>query len=152
MERQSFRFIRHAKLWYRESGVFDPATPSQARSESTIMLSEEFWNEIQENPIPVDLTIVKALADSPGNPALYVWLVWRCWTAKGPATMPLFEQECLISQLGNSANLRERDFHRQILEWLKAIRELWPECPASLLESGTCLLVRPIKSVPDFPQ
>jgi hypothetical protein len=152
IERKSFRFVRDAKLWYTESAPSQPSIPSSARSENSIMLSEEFWNEIQEHPIPVDLTIVKVLADSPGNLDLYVWLVWRCWTAKGPATVPLFGQEGLISQLGNSANLRERDFRRQIMQWLNVIRQLWPECPASLLESRTCLLVRPIKSVPGFPQ
>jgi hypothetical protein len=152
MERQSFRFVRDAKLWYAESAASESSMPSSTRSENSIMLSEEFWNEIQEHPIPVDLTIVKALADSPGHLDLYVWLVWRCWTAKGPATVPLFGQEGLISQLGNSAKLRERDFRRQILQWLKVIQQIWPECPASLLECGTCLLVRPIKSVPGFPQ
>lgn len=93
---------------------------------------------------------MKALADSPDNLDLYVWLVWRCWTAKGPTPVPLFGQDGLISQLGNSANLRERDFRRQITQWLKVIRQLWPECPASLLESGACLLVTPMKSAPKF--
>lgn len=150
MERQSFRFVKDAKLWYAESCTSASTVPPQARSENAIMLSEEFWSEIQEHPIPVDLTTVKALADSPGNLDLYVWLVWRCWTAKAPATVPLFGPEGLIAQLGNSAKLRERDFRRQIVQWLKVIRQLWPECPASLTESGAYLLVRPMKCAPKF--
>lgn len=148
MERQSFRFVRDAKLWYAESGRLESSMPLQHRNENAIMLSEEFWKEVQDHPIPVDLAIVKALADSPGNLDLYVWLVWRCWTAKVPATVPLFGPESLIAQLGNSAKLRERDFRRQIVQWLKVIRQLWPECPASLTESGAYLLVRPMKCAP----
>ncbi|HTV54810.1 MAG TPA: replication protein RepA [Terriglobia bacterium] len=150
MERQSFRFVKNARLWYAEPSPSEPTHASQARTENVIVLSEEFWNEIQEHPIPVDLAVVKALADSPGNLDLYVWLVWRCWTAKGPVTVPLFGHEGLISQLGNSANLRERDFRRQIVQWLKVIRQLWPECPANVIESGASLRVRPSKSIPRF--
>lgn len=150
MERQSFRFVKNARLWYTEPGPSEPTHASQTRTENVIVLSEEFWREIQEHPIPVDLAVVKALADSPGNLDLYVWLVWRCWTARGPVTVPLFGPEGLISQLGNSAKLRKRDFRRQIVQWLKVIRQLWPECPANVAESGALLLVRPIKSVPRF--
>jgi hypothetical protein len=150
MERQSFRFVRDVNLWYTESAPAESSIPSSTRSENTIMLSEEFWNEIQEHPIPVDLAIVKALADSPGNLDLYVWLVWRCWTAKGPATVPLFGPEGLVAQLGNSATLRERDFRRQIVKWLKVIRQLWPECPARLAGSGGSLLLNRPKASQKF--
>lgn len=145
MERQSFRFIRDAKLWYAEPGAPESATPTSAKRENVIVLSEEFWDEIQEHPIPVDLAIVKVLADSAGNLDLYVWLVWRCWTAKGAATVPLFGHEGLISQLGNSAKLRERDFRRQIVQWLKIIRQLWPDCPAAVAQAGSYLLIRQSK-------
>lgn len=150
IERQSFRFVRDVKLWYAESSPSEFPAPAKARLGNAIMLSEEFWNEIQEHPIPVDLAIVRALADSPGNLDLYVWLVWRCWTAKGPATVPLFGPDGLISQLGNSAKLRNRDFRRQIVQWLKVIRQLWPECPASLTETGSCVLIKPAKSASKF--
>ncbi|MGH9326084.1 MAG: replication protein RepA [Terriglobia bacterium] len=149
IERQSFRFVKDAKLWYCESGA-SLSPPPQPRGENVIVLSEEFWKEIQEHPIPVDLAVVKALADSPGNLDLYVWLVWRCWTAKGPVTVPLFGGEGLVSQLGISERLRERDFRRQLVQWLKIIQQLWPECPANLPEGGACLLIRAVKASPKF--
>jgi hypothetical protein len=123
----------------------EPADSSQPRAENVIVLSEEFWSEIQEHPIPVDLAAVKALADSPGNLDLYVWLVWRCWTAKSPVSVPLFGPEGLVSQLGISENLRERDFRRQILQWLKVVQQLWSDCPVMLAETGSCLLIKSIK-------
>ncbi len=63
MERQSFRFIRDAKLWYTDSGRSGSQVPFQERAENAIILSEEFWKEIQEHPTPVDLALVKALAE-----------------------------------------------------------------------------------------
>ena len=106
-----------------------------------IVLSEEFWREIQEHPIPVDLKVVRALADSPGSLDLYVWLVWRCWTAKSRADIPLFGPNGLISQLGTSSSLRERDFRRQMIQWLKVIQQLWPECPAAISPGGASLIL-----------
>lgn len=140
--RTSFRFVKDLRLWFtKDDGAGqEPASP---RHENVIVLSEEFWREIQEHPIPVDLNIVKALADSPGNLDLYVWLVWRCWTAKAPASIPLCGSEGLISQLGNSDRLRARDFRRQIVQWLKTIHQLWPNCPAFLGNTGESLLIRP---------
>ncbi|MGH9406891.1 MAG: replication protein RepA [Terriglobia bacterium] len=152
MERQSFRFVKDAKLWYSESGAPEIAKAPLPRTENVIVLSEEFWREIQEHPIPVDLVVVKALADSPGNLDLYVWLVWRCWNAKGPVSVRLFGTDGLVSQLGNSEKLRERDFRRQITQWLKVIQQLWPECRARLGESGSCLLIRAAKTAKRFPQ
>jgi len=113
------------------------------------VLSEEFWNEIHVYPIPVDLNVVRALADSPGNLDLYIWLVWRSWTARGHVKIPLFGPEGLVSQLGNSENLRERDFRRQIARWLTITHQLWPDCAAALSESGASLLLRPARSVAD---
>lgn len=139
--RTSFRFVKDLQLWYVRGGVPENGSGLH-RPENVIVLSEEFWGEIQEHPIPVDLNIVRTLADSPGNLDLYVWLVWRCWTAKGPVSIPLFGAEGLISQLGNSDRLRERDFRRQIVQWLKIIQQLWPGCPATLVQAGTCLLIR----------
>jgi Plasmid encoded RepA protein len=140
--RTSFRFVKDLRLWFVREGSADQH-PGTSRRENVIVLSEEFWREIQQHPIPVDLSVVRALADSPGNLDLYIWLVWRCWTAKGPASIPLFGAEGLISQLGISDRLRERDFRRQIVQWLKMIHQLWPDCPAIVAEPGTSLLIRP---------
>ena len=107
--RTSFRFVRDLKLWYIEKGK----QPSDSRHENVIVLSEEFWKEIQDHPVPVDLSVVKALADSPGNLDFYIWLVWRCWTAKGRVCIPLFGPAGLVQQLGLSNNLRDRDFTRR---------------------------------------
>ena len=137
IERHSFRFVRDIQLWYRQDSVGSAEDPF----ENVIVLSEEFWKEIQDHPIPVDLAVVRALADSPGNLDLYIWLVWRCWTAKAQVHIPFFEPQGLVHQLGVSDNLRERDFRRQIRSWLLIIRRLWPGCPAKLGDTGAALVI-----------
>ena len=140
--RTSFRFVRDLKLWYTEEGK----QPSDSRRENVIVLSEEFWKEIRDHPVPVDLSVVKALADSPGNLDFYIWLVWRCWTAKGHVYIPLFGPGGLVQQLGLSNNLRDRDFRRQIKRWLGIVDQLWPESPARLVENSEALIVTPCRS------
>jgi hypothetical protein len=142
--RTSFRFVSTLKLWYIRGTPLDHE-PDSSQNENTIVLSEEFWNEIQGHPIPVDLNVVRALADSPGNLDLYIWLVWRSWTAKALVNIPLFGSEGLASQLGNSESLRERDFRRQVARWLRVTRQLWPECAATLAAGGECLVLQPAK-------
>lgn len=139
IERQSFRFVKDARLWYFES---QSPQSSQSKAENVIVLSEKFLKEIQEHPIPVDLTVVKALADSPGNLDLYVRLAWRCWTAKCSVSVPLFGPEGLDSLLGISENLRQRDFCRQIVHWLKVIQQLWSECPVTLTGTRAYSLIK----------
>jgi hypothetical protein len=143
----SFRFVSTLKLWYLR-GTSTELEPDTTPGENTIVLSDEFWNEIQRHPIPLDLAVVRALADSPGNLDLYIWLVWRSWTAKTQVSIPLFGAEGLVSQLGNSENLRERDFRRQIAKWLQITRQLWPECSATISASGENLVLIPAKKVP----
>ena len=142
--RTSFRFVSTLKLWYTRGSPPDQE-PDSTPGENIIVLSEEFWNESQGHPIPVDLDIVRVLADSPGSLDLYVWLVWRSWTAKAQVNIPLFGSEGLVSQLGNSENLRERDFRRQIARWLQITRQLWPECAPIIAESGESLILRPVR-------
>jgi hypothetical protein len=146
--RTCFRFVKDLQFWYvKDSPSGSPLSPH--RPENLIVLSEEFWREIQDHPIPVDLTVVRALVDSPGNLDFYVWLVWRCWTAKGPSGIPLFGPDGLMSQLGISDHLRERDFRRQVIRWLKTVQQLWPDCPATPSEYGTNLLIRPTSKAKD---
>ena len=62
--RTSFRFVKDLQLWY----LREPASDQDSgEHENAIVLSEEFWREIRSHPIPVDLDVVRALADSPGN-------------------------------------------------------------------------------------
>jgi hypothetical protein len=108
-----------------------------------IVLSDEFVQEITAHPIPTDLEAVRVLAPSPAVRDHFMWLSYRCFSAKGEELIPIFGDFGLVAQLGNAAYARPRKFREKLEQWLKTIRTMWPECPARLNNAGTHLSVRP---------
>jgi hypothetical protein len=136
-------FFDHMRLWYMKNHVSGEA----AKGNNFITLSEQFWNEIREHPIPADLNVVRALVNAPGCLDLYLWLVWRCFKLKGAAHIPLFGANGLCAQLGTYHYLRARDLRRTILRWLHVIQVFWTDCPASVGNDGKSLQLRPARII-----
>jgi Plasmid encoded RepA protein len=135
-----FHFFDHMHLWFAE-----PAPGEQSdESDNVITLSDAFFQECNEHRIPVEREVVAALANAPGVLDFYVWLVWKSWSLRGHATrIPLFGPGGLTEQLGNAPYAVERTFRLTISRWLRAVRALWPQCPASISQDGRTLVVRP---------
>jgi hypothetical protein len=106
-----------------------------------IVLSDEFYREILSHPIPTDLEAAKALSSSPAALDLFMWLSYRCFTARGKERVPLFGDFGLVSQLGSADYARPRKFREKLDGWLGLVRAMWPACPASIDAGGTGLLV-----------
>lgn len=71
--------VERADLWW------DPKDPAQGSLwESTVMLTEPFFTEIVERPVPVDMRALRALKRSPMALDLYVWLTYRMSYLKRP--------------------------------------------------------------------
>jgi Plasmid encoded RepA protein len=128
-------FFDSIKLWISDSGE-----PS-GKWDNRVTLSQAFWEELKEHPIPVDAEVVRLLARNPGCLDLYTWLTWRCHQAKGSERVPLFGPYGLANQLGAQTFTRERKFRERINSWLKLVRLYWPECPAVVSRNGTFLEV-----------
>lgn len=71
--------MREAKLWY--SRDTETAVLSE-ESENEIVLSDEFYSEINAHRIPTDLDPVKLLISSLAVLDLFIWLSYRSFTAK----------------------------------------------------------------------
>lgn len=84
---------------------------------------------------------VKALSCSPAALDLFMWLSYRCFTAKGRESVPLFGDFGLVSQLGSAEYARPRRFRERLEGWLDLVRTMWPECPAVMDTAGTGLWV-----------
>ena len=54
--------------------------------DSQIELGEKFFHEIIQHPVPLDLNILKALKRSSLGLDLYLWLTYRTFTLRAPAT------------------------------------------------------------------
>jgi hypothetical protein len=133
-------FFDRMELW------FNRAEPRQAASGrqpiNTIVLSESFYAEVNQHPIPAERHVVASLANAPGLLDFYVWIVWKSWTLKsGPAQIPLFGSQGLQGQLGVAKYSRDKRFRQTLGRWLGRIRLLWPECPAEPSRDGKFLIV-----------
>ena len=126
-----FNFLSEATIWYqRDSG-----------GENIVTLSQEFFAEVMAHPIPADLEAVKVLVASPGALDLFLWLSYRCFTAKGRESIPLFGPMGLAHQLGCADYSRPRRFRAMLDQWIATILEVWPGCPAHLDQTGQHLSV-----------
>jgi hypothetical protein len=133
-----FNFLREAKLWYTR----DTETTALGEDfENEIVLSEEFYSEINAHRIPTDLDAVKLLVHSPAVLDLFMWLSYRSFTAKGEERIPLFGPEGPSAQLGSVEYARPRKFREQLEHWLLCVRRIWPECKAQIARDGTALLI-----------
>lgn len=126
VHRSRFNFLREARIWC-SSGIED---------ENTVILSDEFYAEVAAHPIPTDLNAVQLLAASPAVLDLFMWLSYRCFTAKGTESIPIFGPSGLVHQLGCVEYSRPRKFRAMLDRWLGIIRTIWPECPAGIDSGG----------------
>jgi hypothetical protein len=137
-------FFREAQIWYNRSS--NDSCLSEC-SENVIVLSDEFYGELTAHPIPTDLDAVRVLHAAPGILDFFVWLCYRCYTARGDEQIPLFGMFGLASQLGTTEYSPPRRFRGKLEEWLQVIGAIWPECPARISGDGCALKIRPATAV-----
>src|ERR1019366_10391644 len=125
--------------------------PAQQRlpgdCQNLVVSSEEFYREIQSHHIPADLEAVEALSSSPAALDLFIWLAYRCFTAKGEERVPLFGKFGLVKQLGSAEYVRPRKFRERLERWLDLIRTMWPECPARIAAARTAILIHRAQAI-----
>lgn len=121
-----------AVLWW------DAKDPEQAGLwQSTVTLSEAFFNEVVSHPIPVDMRALKALKKSPLALDTYCWLTYRASYAKRPSVIPW---SALALQFGSDyAELRF--FKRAFLEELRKVVTVYGGAQVEATDEG--LLVKP---------
>jgi hypothetical protein len=138
VQRARFNFMSEARIWYSRD-PHQKLLPGDCQN--VIVLSDEFYREILNHPIPTDLEAARALSSSPAALDLFMWLSYRCFTARGRERVPLFGDFGLISQLGSADYARPRKFREKLEGWLDLVRTMWPECPALVDKDGTGLFV-----------
>ena len=138
VQRCRFNFMSEAQIWYSRDHPDQRILSSEF--ENVIVLSDEFYQELMDHPVPNDLEAVKLLASAPAVLDLYMWLSYRCFKAKGPESIPIFGRFGL-GQLGSVEYSRPRRFRGMLEQWLGTIRAIWPECPAKISSDGQRLLI-----------
>ena len=128
------KIVSEANLWW------DPKSPDQIPLwKSTLKLGADFYKEIINNPIPIDMRALKALRRSPMALDIYCWLTYRMSYLRKPAEIPW---PALEMQFGADYG-RTIDFKVNFLKQLQAVLVVYPE--AKVEEGNRGLLLKPSK-------
>ena len=123
-------------LWW------DPQRPHQAALwQSTVKLSDPFFQQIVDRPVPIDMRAIKALKKSPLALDLYAWATYRVSYLARPTDIPW---GALMLQFGagypDTAQGR-RDFRKHFLGALRKVAAVYPALRAQEGDKG--LFLRP---------
>ena len=96
--------------------------------ESSIELGWDFFNEIISHPVPLDINILKALKRSSLGLDLYLWLIYRTFSLRGPLRLSWRQ---VYRQFGVDPTKADRklivnDFRKDCLRELYKIKTAWP--------------------------
>ena len=109
---------------------WDPKRPDdRSLWDSKIRLGEDFFNEIINHPVPLDMNTLAALKRSPLGLDFYLWLVYRTFALRAPLRL---SWPTLYSQFGADPNKADNrrtvdDFRKDSLRELKKIKLAWPD-------------------------
>ena len=136
---QSVKVVDRAALWW------DPKSPEQSSLwQSSIVLGENFYKEIINSPIAVDMRALKVLKQSPMALDIYTFLTYRMSYLKKSTVIPW---EGLQSQLGaDYARTPEglRNFKKKFIRQLNTVKVVYPDVKINPGDTG--LLLMPSKT------
>lgn len=91
--------------------------------ESSIELSERFYNLLIRNPVPLDWDVLKTIKQSPMALDLYMWLTHRMSYIQEPVSI---RWDTLEKQLGSDIEDSYK-FKQQVRKHLKTIQTVWQD-------------------------
>ena len=123
---------------------WQPQNPEQAGQwQSNLQLSEPFFKECIEHPLPVDVRAMRSLGKSPLALDIYVWMSHRMSYLSRRTTIPWVS---LAGQFGAGYAMDEqglRDFKRAFLRELKHVMVVYPEAKVADSSNGLVLYPSP---------
>ena len=131
-----FRLSESREFWWS----FKP--DQKELFDSTVTLSEPFYEELVRNPLPIDLRALKALRKSPMAIDIYCWLTMRLLSVRKPTLIPW---KSLQEQFGAGYSLDSagrRDFKANFQKQLKKVLVVYPEAKVSVPDRKGGLLIK----------
>ena len=113
---------RRTEFWW------NPKRPDErVLWESKIELGEDFFNEIIQHPVPLDMNTLTALKRSALGLDLYLWLVYRTFPLRAPQriTWRQVYRQFGVDPARASDRVTVRNFQREVLRELKKIKLAW---------------------------
>jgi hypothetical protein len=130
---EGFNLVDKSQIWWDAH-----SSPEQNDLfESKISLSERFYDELVNSPVPVDMRALRDLKNSPSALDLYCYLTYRMFTLRRETVVPW---ESLMMQFGSEV-ANPRKFRWQFHQALKAVLVVYPDAKVDLNAQG--LLLKP---------
>ena len=116
-----------AQFWW------DNKHPEQAGLwKSTVTLSENFFNEVIDRPVPIDMRAIRALKKSPLALDIYTWLTYRMSYLKSPTVVSWAG----VAMMLGSSYAELRDFKKAFLNELRKVLLVYPSANVEVLPDG----------------
>jgi len=129
-----FRIADRHLVWW------DPQSPSQqSLFNSTVTLSERFYEEVRTSPVPIDMRAMKALKKSPLALDVYFWLTYRLSYLRRARVIPWAALQMQFGSSYRTDGQGARDFKRAFLRELKKVVILYPKAKVSGDDGGLYL-------------
>ena len=121
--------------------------------DSKIRLSEKFFNEIINQPVPLDMNILRALKRCSLGLDLYLWTAYRTFALQRPLRLSWKHLYCQFGTDPDKASDKRivKIFRRQALRELKKIKTAWPDLNYATAP-GVLILLRSKPAVPPAQQ
>jgi hypothetical protein len=120
-----------ANLWWH------PKDPKQAALwESSVTLSQPFFSEIIERPVPIDLRALRALKRSPMALDLYVWLTYRMSYLTKATEITWAGLQCQFGAGYPATAQGIRDFRKHFIPALRKVLAVYPDARAAPTDTG----------------
>ncbi len=117
--------------------------------DSTLELSERFFNEIVSAPVPIDLRVFHALSKSPMAMDIYTWLTYRVFVLNVSGRREvLIPWAGLKLQFGGNYGNDKQGLYNFKLNFKKRLREVlafYPDASSSIDDTGEHLRLQPCK-------
>ena len=134
----NLNIVEKYSLWW------NPKAPDQMPLwKSTVTLGNNFFNEIIDRPVPVDMRALKALKRSPLALDVYCWLTYRMSYLRKPVEIPWPALQIQFGADYASDEQGLRNFKKKFLHHLRAVHVIYPEADVEDGERG--LLLKPSK-------
>lgn len=137
---EQFSVARSFELWWNPMNQ----DKEKISHQSTITLAKDFFDELINRPVPVDLRMFQALRRSPLQIDIYVWLTYRFSYLKKNT---LISWNQLSNQFGSNYALNTqglRDFKREFLKALHVVTVMYKG--ANVEDQSEGIILKPSRS------
>ena len=132
--RESMQITKSLHVWW------NPKQPDQiSLFDSYLTLEQDFFDEITDRPIPIDLRAIKALKRSPMALDIYTWLTYRLSYLQAPTAI---SWEQLQWQLGAAYEFSEKgrkNFQQSFKKHLKSVLSVYPQAKVETIRGRLIL-------------